>query len=77
MYDEIFQQLPTKLQITLYRVRGLNSLRVYPWVHSGSNTLNNVDQLRAATFPDVDPSDIPPQSQFTMAAGDFLEVMSF
>ncbi|ROT67924.1 carnosine N-methyltransferase [Penaeus vannamei] len=58
----------------LNKVRGLNSLRVYPWVHSGSNTLNNVDQLRAATFPDVDPSDIPPQSQFTMAAGDFLEI---
>ncbi|XP_071521427.1 carnosine N-methyltransferase-like, partial [Panulirus ornatus] len=49
-------------------------LRVYPWVHSGSNTLGNADQLREATFPDVDPSDLPPRSQFTMAAGDFLEI---
>lgn len=58
----------------LNKCRGLNSLRVYPWVHSGSNTLGNADQLREATFPDVDPSDLPPRSQFTMAAGDFLEI---
>ncbi|KAK8727405.1 hypothetical protein OTU49_009542, partial [Cherax quadricarinatus] len=58
----------------LNKCRGLNSLRVYPWVHSGSNTLLNSDQLRAVTFPDVDPSDLPPRSQFTMAAGDFLEI---
>ncbi|KAG7173744.1 carnosine N-methyltransferase-like [Homarus americanus] len=58
----------------LNKCRGLNSLRVYPWVHVGSNRLSNADQLQAATFPDMDPSDLPPSSQFTMAAGDFLEI---
>ncbi|CAL4129629.1 unnamed protein product, partial [Meganyctiphanes norvegica] len=54
---------------------GVNSLQVYPWVHSGSNTVKNEDQLRSAFIPDVDPSDLPENSQFTMAAGDFLEVI--
>lgn len=53
---------------------GVNSLQVYPWVHSGSNTVKNEDQLRSAFIPDVDPSDLPENSQFTMAAGDFLEI---
>lgn len=58
----------------LNKCRGLNTLRVYPWVHAGSNLLTNGDQLRPATFPDTNPSDLHPQAQFTMAAGDFLEI---
>lgn len=30
--------------------------------------------VRPASFPDVDPSNMPESSNFTMAAGDFLEV---
>ncbi|KAK4310768.1 hypothetical protein Pmani_017693 [Petrolisthes manimaculis] len=58
----------------LNKCRGINSLRVYPWVHTGSNTLSTEDQLTPATFPDVDPSDLPTHAEFTMAAGDFLEI---
>ncbi|KAG0712853.1 Carnosine N-methyltransferase [Chionoecetes opilio] len=57
----------------LNKCQGLNTLRVYPWVHAGSNLLTNGDQLRPATFPDTSPSDLHPEAQFTMAAGDFLE----
>lgn len=58
----------------LNKCRGVNTLRVYPWVHTGSNLLSNRDQLRPATFPDTNPSDLHTQAQFTMAAGDFLEI---
>lgn len=32
------------------------------------------DQTQPVQFPDVNPSDLPPTSDFSMAAGDFLEV---
>ena len=32
------------------------------------------DQIEPIRFPDVDPSELPPNSNFSMAAGDFLEV---
>ena len=32
------------------------------------------DMLASAKFPDVDPGDIPEDAQFSMVAGDFLEV---
>ena len=32
------------------------------------------DQIEPIRFPDVDPSDVPPNANFSMAAGDFLEV---
>ncbi|KAK7071023.1 hypothetical protein SK128_013631 [Halocaridina rubra] len=58
----------------LNKCRGTNLFRVYPWVHSGSNHLTNADQLKVATFPDSDPSELPAHSDLTIAAGDFLEI---
>ena len=58
----------------LHRCQGLNSLNIYPWVHSGSNFISNKDQVMVVSLPDVDPSSISSNSKFTMAAGDFLEV---
>ncbi|KAA0189969.1 hypothetical protein HAZT_HAZT011760 [Hyalella azteca] len=58
----------------LNRSSGVESLCIYPWVHSVCNVLSPDDQLRSVKFPDVNPSDLPPSSQLTMAAGDFLEV---
>ncbi|KAF2354295.1 N2227-like [Trinorchestia longiramus] len=58
----------------LNRSSGVDSLRIYPWVHSVNNVLSPEDQLRPVAFPDVNPSDLPPNSQLTMAAGDFLEI---
>jgi carnosine N-methyltransferase len=36
--------------------------------------MTNEDQTEAITFPDIDTSTIPENVQFSMAAGDFLEV---
>jgi len=48
--------------------------KVYPWVHQYVNNLKAEHQTHGVPFPDVNPSDLPPNSQFSMAAGDFLEV---
>ncbi|CAH1789883.1 unnamed protein product, partial [Owenia fusiformis] len=47
---------------------------LYPWVHQWCNNKKSADQTRPITFPDVNPAAIAPGSDFTMAAGDFLEV---
>jgi len=50
------------------------SLIVHPWLHQYTNVAKIADQTRAYRVPDVDPSDIPQGVNFSMAAGDFLEV---
>lgn len=47
---------------------------MYPWTQQFVNTLSGADVTRGSTFPDVDPSSLPRHAQFSMAAGDFLEV---
>jgi len=58
----------------LKRCQGLDTFRLYPWTHQFVNTLSAVDVTRESTFPDLDPSSLPRHAQFSMAAGDFLEV---
>lgn len=41
------------------------------------NNLGAGDQTQAVHFPDVNPSDLPENAQFSMTAGDFLEVCMF
>lgn len=38
------------------------------------NNLKPEHQTQAVSFPDVSPSDLPGTAQFSMTAGDFLEV---
>lgn len=40
------------------------------------NNLKPEHQTQAVSFPDVSPSDLPGNAQFSMTAGDFLEVTS-
>ncbi|XP_063238385.1 carnosine N-methyltransferase [Bacillus rossius redtenbacheri] len=47
---------------------------VYPWVHQYVNNLRLGHQTKGVAFPDVNPSDLPREAQFSMIAGDFLEV---
>ncbi|XP_062614710.1 carnosine N-methyltransferase-like [Saccostrea cucullata] len=47
---------------------------LYPWIHQWTNNKMSADQIQPIKFPDVNPSDLPPTSDFSMAAGDFLEV---
>ena len=47
---------------------------MYPWVHQYCNNWSFEDQTAKVTFPDINPSDLPHTADFSMAAGDFLEV---
>ena len=63
-----------KMVITCFRCHNINSFSLYPWIHQWTNNKTSADQIEAVKFPDVDPSDLPPNTNFSMAAGDFLEV---
>lgn len=45
---------------------------IYPWIHNYCNNIRAEDQMAEARFPDVKPT--APQGNFSMSAGDFLEV---
>ncbi|KAK7601149.1 hypothetical protein V9T40_008590 [Parthenolecanium corni] len=59
----------------LNRCHGINLHQLYPWIHQCDNNLDTKDQLASIYFPDINLSDsIPKNSEFSMVAGDFLEV---
>ncbi|KAL0979669.1 hypothetical protein UPYG_G00188040 [Umbra pygmaea] len=58
----------------LNRCEKINSMTLYPWIHQFSNNKRSSDQTRSITFPDVNPQSLPPNSDFSMVAGDFQEV---
>lgn len=52
----------------------VNSHTLYPYIHSFSNHLSTEKMLRPVTIPDVSPTDLPKNSDFSLVAGDFLDV---
>ncbi|XP_054630828.1 carnosine N-methyltransferase [Dunckerocampus dactyliophorus] len=60
----------------LNRCEKVNCLTLYPWIHQLSNNKKSSDQTRPVRFPDVNPQGLPQSSDFSMVAGDFLEVYS-
>uniref|UniRef100_A0A8C6UXE8 Carnosine N-methyltransferase n=1 Tax=Neogobius melanostomus TaxID=47308 RepID=A0A8C6UXE8_9GOBI len=58
----------------LNRCEKVNCLTLYPWIHQFSNNKKSSDQTRAIQFPDVNPQSLPPTADFSMVAGDFVEV---
>jgi carnosine N-methyltransferase len=60
----------------LNKCQDVNMYTLYPWVHQFCNNKRSEDQIRPITFPDVRPADLPRSEDcnFSMAAGDFLEV---
>lgn len=58
----------------LNQTTGINQYRIYPYIHSFSNASSKNDILRAITIPDVSPSSLPPNTPFSLVAGDFEEV---
>ena len=56
------------------RCREVEGYTLYPWVSQFCNNMKSEDQLRPAKFPDINPSCLHENAQFSMAAGDFLEV---
>lgn len=59
-----------------FRCEQVNSLTVYPWIHQYSNNKKSSDQTRPVRFPDVNPQSLPLDADFSMVAGDFVEVYS-
>lgn len=59
-----------------FRCEKVNALTLYPWIHQFSNNKKSSDQTRPIRFPDVNPQGLPPTSDFSMVAGDFVEVYS-
>ena len=47
---------------------------LYPWIHQFCNNILSSDQTSPIQFPDVNPNQLNPDVNFSMAAGDFLEV---
>ncbi|XP_061586828.1 carnosine N-methyltransferase [Cololabis saira] len=58
----------------LNRCEKVNALSLYPWIHHFSNNKKSADQTRMIRFPDVNPQSLPLNSDFSMVAGDFVEV---
>ncbi|XP_026478168.1 carnosine N-methyltransferase [Ctenocephalides felis] len=47
---------------------------IYPWLHQNVNNVKRTDQTEPSRFPDVVPILNSPLPNFSMVAGDFLEV---
>uniref|UniRef100_A0A3Q3X4X4 Carnosine N-methyltransferase n=1 Tax=Mola mola TaxID=94237 RepID=A0A3Q3X4X4_MOLML len=60
----------------LNRCEQVNSLILYPWIHQFSNNKKSSDQTRPIRFPDVNPQNLPQNTDFSMVAGDFVEIYS-
>jgi hypothetical protein len=58
----------------LNRVSAPEEFSIYPFIHSFSNIRDTEQQLGPIKIPDVLPSSLPPTADFSMVAGDFIEV---
>ncbi|XP_071489172.1 carnosine N-methyltransferase-like [Diadema antillarum] len=58
----------------LNRSMELDMFTLYPWILYFSNNKCAANQIRPIQFPDINPSLLSPKAQFSMVAGDFLEV---
>ena len=59
------------------RTSQINEHTIYPYVHSFSNIPDKTALLRPVTFPDVSPSSLPPNSNFSLVAGRLLDNFVF
>ncbi|KAI8073723.1 N2227-domain-containing protein, partial [Thamnidium elegans] len=58
----------------LNRMKTQNEYNIYPFLNSFSNIKSDEKQLTAITIPDVLPTNLAPTVDFSMVAGDFIEV---
>ena len=58
----------------LNKTQSVNQFKIYPYIHSFSNIVKPNDVLISAMIPDVNPSEIPRGADFSMVAGDLIEV---
>ncbi|CAG8683221.1 17001_t:CDS:10, partial [Acaulospora morrowiae] len=55
-------------------IERIHQYEIYPFIHSFSNIISSDDQLRPVYIPDALPSSVPPDANFSMVAGDFIEI---
>jgi carnosine N-methyltransferase len=60
----------------LNKLKKANDFEIYPWIHTFSNIPQPIHQLASVQIPDVAPGGIPKTADFSMVAGDFLEIYS-
>ena len=60
----------------LNRCTNADLFTIYPHVHQQNNVVHSTHQIQPVSFPDVCPASLPPDSDFSMAAGNFVEVYS-
>ncbi|KAG1456965.1 hypothetical protein G6F56_006714 [Rhizopus delemar] len=58
----------------LNRVKEVNEYSIYPFVHSYSNIKSDINQLSPIMIPDILPAHLPNTVDFSMVAGDFVEI---
>ena len=58
----------------LNKCKQVNTCKIHPWIHQYTNNVACEDQTRTVTFPDVDPTALSPDVNFSMIAGDFTQV---
>ncbi|KAI9499624.1 N2227-like protein-domain-containing protein [Zychaea mexicana] len=58
----------------LNRISRPHEYEIHPFVHSFSNIRSSEQQLKPIRIPDIVPSQLPATADFSMAAGEFVEV---
>lgn len=59
---------------TCFRVTREEEFNIYPFIHTFSNIKSDAAQLTPVKIPDVLPAQLPSTVDFSMVAGDFIEV---
>jgi len=57
-----------------FRTNEIRKHKIYPYIHSFSNVASRQAMLRSVSIPDVLPSTLSPDSDFSLVAGDFEEI---
>ncbi|KAI8637200.1 N2227-like protein-domain-containing protein [Parasitella parasitica] len=60
----------------LNRIKMENEYKIYPFIHSNSNIKSDEKQLDPVLIPDMLPANLLDTVDFSMVAGDFIEVYS-
>lgn len=58
----------------LNRTKDTHQHTIYPYVHTFSNVRHHAHIIAPITIPDVRPGDLPDPSDFSLVAGDFIEI---
>lgn len=58
----------------LNKCQGTYHTTIYPFVHQTCNNMSSEDQLRAIKIPDIDPTQLPQNINFSMNAGNFTDI---